>query len=211
MSYRNFKRARVNGALWAFAGSLVVFGGVVLVNEFSQPPAPSVKQQVAAIDLVRREKPPEAPKPRQEPKKQKRTSKAPPPPLAGLSGGLSGVDFGLDFAQFEFGGMDDSLLGDGDVVMTGETVDIAPRAVSRAPLAYPPAARAQGVQGYVLVSLLIDESGHVRDARVVESKPSGVFDDVAVESVRAWSFTPAEYKGEKVKVWANQRIRFDLG
>ena len=53
-------------------------------------------------------------------------------------------------------------------------------------------------------------AGQVEDARVVESTPQGVFDQLVLEAIRGWEFSPAEYKGEKVRVWANQRIRFDL-
>ena len=39
---------------------------------------------------------------------------------------------------------------------------------------------------------------------------SGVFDDIAVASVKRWKFKPAEYQGKPVKIWAKQKIRFEL-
>jgi protein TonB len=46
---------------------------------------------------------------------------------------------------------------------------------------------------------------------VLEASPPGVFDDVAVAGVQTWRFEPAQYRGEAVRVWATQRVRFDLG
>jgi periplasmic protein TonB len=45
---------------------------------------------------------------------------------------------------------------------------------------------------------------------VLESQPAGVFDAAAVAGVQQWRFEPASYRGENVRVWARQRVRFDL-
>jgi protein TonB len=50
----------------------------------------------------------------------------------------------------------------------------------------------------------------VEKVKVLESQPAGVFDEVAVSGVQTWKFEPASYKGENVRVWAKQRVRFDL-
>ena len=109
-------------------------------------------------------------------------------------------------------GMDDALLGDigKDVVMTGESVDVKPKPAQRSAMEYPKAARKNGVTGYVLMNLLISKNGRVEKVKVLQSEPAGVFDEVAEAGVRGWNFTPAQYKGQPVKVWAKQKIRFDL-
>lgn len=56
----------------------------------------------------------------------------------------------------------------------------------------------------------MDTDGSVRQTQVLESSPSGVFDDAALQGVRSWQFEPAKYKGDSVRVWAKQKIRFDL-
>ncbi|MDZ7829414.1 MAG: TonB family protein [Halofilum sp. (in: g-proteobacteria)] len=38
-----------------------------------------------------------------------------------------------------------------------------------------------------------------------------MFEREALESVRNWQFEPARYQGQRVRVWARQKIRFDLG
>ena len=97
-----------------------------------------------------------------------------------------------------------------DVVMTGESVDVAPKPTQRSAMEYPKAARKNGITGFVLMNLLIDKSGQVEKVKVLQSEPAGVFDEVAETGVRSWTFTPAQYKGQPVKVWAKQKIRFDL-
>jgi len=104
-----------------------------------------------------------------------------------------------------------SLLGDSkDVVMTDDSVDVQPRPIVQTPMRYPPRAKATGVTGYVLLSVLIGPTGQVEKVKVLESQPAGVFDEVAVAGVQTWTFEPASYRGENVRVWATQRVRFDL-
>ena len=75
---------------------------------------------------------------------------------------------------------------------------------------YPPRAKAKGIEGYVLLSLLISPTGDVERVKVLEANPAGIFEDVAVAGVKTWKFEPASYNGESVRVWAKQRVRFDL-
>jgi protein TonB len=82
--------------------------------------------------------------------------------------------------------------------------------VSRTPLEYPAAAAKKRIKGYVVVNLLIGKDGSVELAKVIASNPAGVFDQAALRGVRGWRFAPAKYKGNPVKVWAKQKVRFDL-
>jgi protein TonB len=74
---------------------------------------------------------------------------------------------------------------------------------------YPEAAAKDGIKGFVIVNLLIAKDGSVEIAKVIESSPEGVFDDVVLNGVRSWRFAPARYKGKPVKVWAKQKISFN--
>lgn len=87
---------------------------------------------------------------------------------------------------------------------------VAARPTTRTPPRYPAAARAAGTTGVVVVQIHIDDAGAVDDVRVVESTPPGVFDDAAVESVRAWRFEPATSAGRATASWVRQTIRFTL-
>ncbi len=206
-------KRRLSGLLAMAAGSIMVLGMVVLTNRFADGIDRSAVNDAEQIVFERKPPPKkntlQPPKPKPKPKRAPRT---PPPPLAGLAGNLSGVDFGLPgFDLSDLDGMDSDLLGGaGGIVMTDDTVDEPPRATFQAPMQFPPRARAQGVTGYVVLSLLIGVTGQIEEIRVVESYPDGVFDDVAVQGVRQWKFEPANYQGKAVRSWAKQRVRFDL-
>ncbi|MCP4914162.1 MAG: energy transducer TonB [Oligoflexia bacterium] len=139
--------------------------------------------------------------------KKKRKPKAPPP---AISSSLNGSSFGLD--QFEFLGEGvDGLLSDSkDVIMTESTVDQKPIVSFRPQLEYPKRARTKGLEGYVLVNLLVNTNGQVENAKLLEDSPKGIFSDVAINNVKRWQFEPAQYKGKNVKIWVQQRIRFAL-
>ena len=62
----------------------------------------------------------------------------------------------------------------------------------------------------LVLSILVSEKGSVDQVQVLESSPSGVFDAAALQGIRSWQFEPAKYQGDVVRVWAKQRIRFDL-
>ena len=109
------------------------------------------------------------------------------------------------------GDIGDDLLGDmSDVVMTGDTVDDPPRPTQQTPVEYPRDAKSKGITGYVTLNLLISTQGNVERVKLLESYPQGVFDEAATSTVGSWKFNPAMYQGKPVKVWAKQKIRFDL-
>ena len=61
--------------------------------------------------------------------------------------------------------------------------------------AYPADARAQGIEGFVVVRYDVSVDGRVINARVVRADPPDVFDDAALSSVRSWRFNPALVDG----------------
>lgn len=203
-------RATLYGLAGSTLGTLAVLGLLVGMNTRLQPPAGD-GESGSSIAVVRPPPPPKAaptPKPPPERRPPPRRSAAPPP---GLDGSLAGLDFGLP--SFDASGLDlgQGLLGDGgDVVMTGATADQPPRPLVQAPMQYPPRAKAAGITGYVVLNVLVGPTGRVEKVAVLESQPAGVFDEVAASAVRNWTFEPASYKGEHVRVWAKQKVRFDL-
>ena len=195
-------------------GTVIVLGTVILINHYSSALDESRADVTNQIALDRKKPPPEkqVQKPKPKPKPQ-RTRRTPPNPLVGLDTSLSGVDVGLPgFSADDLGGLEGDLLGGADgMVMTDDTVDQPPRASYQAPLLYPPRARAKGLEGYVVFSLLIGITGEVEQLQIVESYPEGIFDDAATQGINQWKFEPAMYQGQAVRAWAKQRIRFDLG
>jgi protein TonB len=64
--------------------------------------------------------------------------------------------------------------------------------------AYPDAAR--GRSGDVLVELSIGPDGAVTQARVLEAKPSGLFDQAALDASRRWRYPPGDARTVKERI-----------
>jgi TonB family protein len=73
---------------------------------------------------------------------------------------------------------------------------------------YPPEAKAAGIQGNVVVEVLIDEEGSVIDATVVRSIP--LLDAEALRAVREWRFTPPVVNGKPTRVRMTTTVNFTL-
>lgn len=199
------------GVVSMLFGLVLVFGLIVISNYNLGKTEKTSPQEVTEISMAREIK--------QEPKKEikkvepKRQTSRPqaPAPFKGLGTALSGIDLGslgLDNGQRD---IDDGLLGNtGNAVMTADLVDVPPKPIARGSFKYPPTAKRNGIKGYVVLSVLVEADGSVNQVQVLESSPSGIFDAAALQGIRAWHFEPAKYKGDTVRVWAKQKIRFDL-
>lgn len=86
----------------------------------------------------------------------------------------------------------------------------SPKVVSRGPLDYPVSAKASGVEGFVLVKVLVAENGSVQDVQLVESEPKGFFEESALRSIRQWRFDPGMKNGKTMALWSSQKIVFSL-
>ena len=202
-------RLRLMGIASAVFGTILVMGTLTAMNLMESRDKKTAEEVVSQFQVKRRPPPPAAkPKPKPKPKKRSRKTAA---PLPNLGAALSGVDFGLPGLGDALADATDSLLGDvQDVVMTEDAVDEVPKPVQRAAAPYPPRARAKGIEGFVSVSMLIDQSGAVKDLQVLEAQPPGVFDEVALAALRGWRFQPAMYEGRAVAVRVRQTLRFAL-
>ena len=199
------------GVVSMLFGVMMVFGLIVILNHYLGKIERTSPQEVTEIAMTREIKPePKQEIKKVEPKKPVSRPQA-PAPFKGLDTALSGIDLGslgLDGGSRE---IDDSLLGKtGNAVMTADLVDIPPKPITRGSFKYPPAAKKSGIKGYVVLSVLVEADGSVNQVQVLESSPSGIFDAAALQGIRSWHFEPAKYKGDTVRVWAKQKIRFDL-
>lgn len=190
-------------------GGLLMVVLVVSFNKSVQEKEPEVKKEVRQIKAEQKQKKAEKPKPKPKPKPKAAQPKAPLPNMNSLLGGVS-----MNIPEFET----QNIAGDAttlleeiaqDAIMSEDTVDVKPRVTSRPPLEYPAAAAKDGIKGYVIINLLISKDGGVELAKILESSPSDIFDNAALNAVRAWRFSPAMYKGKPVKMWAKQKIRFE--
>lgn len=203
---------KVVASISMLLGPILVFGLVLVMNKYASDLDKEKPVKTTQLDIVKQVKPKAKKKIKKaKPKRVRKRARA-PVPFKGLNSSLSGIDLGIP--GLGDGVMDDlnsGLLGKtGSSVMTEDLVDVAPKPKTRGRFKYPASAKKKGIKGYVVLSLLIDERGRVDQVQVLESSPPGVFDDAALQGINAWRFEPAKYEGKKVKVWAKQKIRFDL-
>jgi TonB family protein len=74
---------------------------------------------------------------------------------------------------------------------------------------YPEAARSAGVEGTVVLDVLIDETGHVTDIQVLRGLPLGV-SEAAVSAVSRWKYKPARGRAGPVASRKTVRVQFSL-
>jgi protein TonB len=84
----------------------------------------------------------------------------------------------------------------------------APTPISQPRPGYPPDAKAEGVEGTVVVQFLVTAQGTVSDVRVVsgDSRLSGA----VVEAVKRWRFQPGTFQGRPVPMWRSASFPFRL-
>ena len=86
--------------------------------------------------------------------------------------------------------------------------DLVP--ISSARPRYPRSAATRRIEGWVEVIFVIGGDGRVRNVRVLDASPRGVFEDAAVHAMSRWLYAPFYVNGEKVAREATQLFRFRL-
>ena len=205
---RLFKHLKALGI--ALGGTLFVLSSVSLMNKFvtfEQGDKTGPQVNFSVPQLAPRPLTPPPPQQKRTPPKNNRNLA----PLPSLGSGLSSITlYSPDYASGDLGGLNENLLGDLDAVaMTAETVD-KPPVVKVGALPYPERAKQMKQEGRVVVSVLIGADGRVKNHKILESTPSGVFDQAVKDSLPNWVFTPAEYQGRAVQIWATLPLDFTL-
>jgi TonB family protein len=100
---------------------------------------------------------------------------------------------------------------EGDLVPIGTEGLTPPRLTRQAAVPYPPMARAARVQGIVLCSVLVSETGQVIDVKVIRGVPQSVgLNEAAVQAMRRSTFAPATKDGVRVKSYVTVPVDFKL-
>ena len=88
----------------------------------------------------------------------------------------------------------------------------APFAIKTAPTEYTTFAKNAGIEGDVILQVEVFTDGSVGDIEILKSLMSGLggLDDVAVNSVRQWEFSPAKSGGKPVSCWVTFSVNFSL-
>lgn len=88
-------------------------------------------------------------------------------------------------------------------------VDVHPAALHFIQPPFPDAASAAGVNGSVILLLLLDESGVVREISVEEASPPGYFEQSALDAFRNARFSPAQRQGRPVKSRMRIKVAYE--
>lgn len=100
----------------------------------------------------------------------------------------------------------DELPGPGDYVFH----DAEPVPIVMPQPEYPAIARQAGIQGTVIVQLLVDLDGSVMKARVVGSSKNEALDEAAEKGAEKFKFIPAKQGDKPVRVWMSMPIVFRM-
>lgn len=75
--------------------------------------------------------------------------------------------------------------------------------------AYPAQALAARQGGFVRLHLLVAVDGSVKEVRIAQSNPIGVFDAVSIEAAKKWKLQPLMKDGKPVESWMQVPITFE--
>lgn len=188
------------------------------------PPVPTPEPPPEVAPRPRPRQPPRQPAPA-EPTPTETPAEPALNPNATTSAAGSGPVFGVTMESTSQGGTTNVPVGNTAAATPPATAPAggAPAAaaaheVTKMPLpqgrcsgAYTAAARTAGIEGVVVLDLVVDETGKPRDIKVVEGLEHGLT-EAAVAAVRACRFTPGEREGAPVAVRVRGfKIRFVLG
>lgn len=89
-------------------------------------------------------------------------------------------------------------------------VEKEPQFVNQVKPVYPEIARKAGIEGRVVLRVLIDKDGKPKKAQILKNPGSDIFDEAAIASVMQSSYSPAIQNGKPVKCWLTVPIKFTL-
>jgi protein TonB len=103
-------------------------------------------------------------------------------------------------------------IDDGPINQPGEVPfpDELPVEVRAVKPEYPDLAKQAGVEGLVIVDVLVGRDGRVQEARIDPRINILLLNESALVAARKWVFTPAMMKGLPVSVWIKIPFRFTL-
>ena len=85
----------------------------------------------------------------------------------------------------------------------------APVVINRVEPSYPEVARKARISGIVIVECIIDRTGAVRDAKVVQSS-SKLFEQSALDAVQRWQFSPGTLHGQPLDTIFDLTVKFEI-
>lgn len=76
---------------------------------------------------------------------------------------------------------------------------------------YPRRAQSRGIEGFVIVEFIVTKNGSVREPKVVQSEPAGIFDRAAMDAAMKFKYKPRVVDGVAMEVAGVQnKITFQI-
>ena len=141
--------------------------------------------------------PEKPPKPKRPPQPEVEIDETKPPPMQNIDIDIPDFALPTDFKGAFLG--DVSNLGSGTSQLI-PLVKIAPRC--------PPEAAINGIDGSVVLNLLVNEKGKVVNVKLVSAKPARIFNKEASRAVRRWQFKPKTIDGVAVSQTGQLTVEF---
>jgi protein TonB len=155
-----------------------------------------------------------------EQKKNLPTPSQPAVPIESEGGDLpEAVTIGTTESQQTAGVAGEQNIGDGlgeEGDRGGEALDeevafdAPPKLIKLVKPDYPAIARKAGIEGMVVLKILVNVDGHVIEAKVMKSLGNAGCDEAAIDAAMKCKFEPALRRGKPVQVWVSYPVRFML-
>jgi TonB family protein len=131
-------------------------------------------------------------------------------PSGSGTGGLPGTGRGAGMGEGDGAGIGPGSGGGtgGGPYRPGSGVD-APRVIREVRALYTDEARRRGIEGDVVLELIVTQAGTVDRVRVVRGLGAGL-DQSAIAAVKQWRFEPARRQGAPVDVVVDISIEFRM-
>ena len=144
-----------------------------------------------------RQIPEKPPQPKRPPQPEIELDDKTPPPVQQFDLDLPDFNLPTDFSGAFLGNINDMGRGTSQLI---PLVKIAPRCPSEAAMG--------GINGSVVLELLVNESGRVDTIKIKQARPSRVLNKEALKAVRRWQFKPKTVDGVAVEQRGELKVEF---
>lgn len=215
----------VRAILVSIALNLMIFGLMPILIQ-QQAGQPACTSPLNAVNIVRMKKPeipprkktPEKPLPKKHPEKTatlKRPMNTPKPKQP-----IRNIPFEINARLPALPDMPKAVPMSTTPIETGTPglrgffeigeIDGPLTALTRMPPIYPYRAKRMGIQGWVTVRFIVNESGHTESIQVIKAQPGDIFNENVIKCIAGWRFKPGTIEGVPVKTLVSTTIKFEL-
>jgi|SRR5208283_1581004 len=172
------------------------------VMELHPPVKPLVVPSPAKPKLVRKTTPPQLPSPVQKPEQ---------PSIPAVSVPVTNIQPGKETVPYSIPSVAKPITK--SVQVSGEPIEppqFGAAYLNNPKPRYPAFARKMGIQGTVMLKVLVSRQGLALKVEVAQSSGSDVLDNAAAETVKNWRFVPARRGDSPIDEWVRVPVAFNL-